>query len=149
MRGKGVLVAALTAVLLAAAAAPAPAQRGCDPLDPAHCLLPWPNDHFRKDGRLALRNEMMPRNVAGRPVRAGDYNRSDGFSPGQTIVTRVPGLDLRRSGAVPVTNMARAFARNAPIVVIDARTGERQLIWAELDSQAERPRGRTRWWCAR
>jgi hypothetical protein len=142
--GKGVLVAALAAALTAAVAAPAAAApRGCDRLDPAHCLLPWPNDHFRKDGRLALRNDMMPRNVAGRPVRAGDYNRSDGFSPGQIIVTRVPGLDLRRSGAVPATNMARAFARNAPIVVIDARTGERQLIWAELDSQAERPRGRT------
>jgi hypothetical protein len=124
-------------------AAPAgAAPRGCDPLDPAHCLLPWPNDHFRKDGRLALRDSMMPRNTAGKPVRAADYNRSDGFSPGQVVVTRVPRLDLRRSGAVPVTNMARAFAPNAPIVVIDARTGRRRLIWAELDAQAERPRER-------
>jgi hypothetical protein len=54
----------------------------------------------------------------------------------------VPRLDLRRSGAVPITNMARAFAPRAPIVVIDAKTGRRQLIWAELDSQAERPRDR-------
>jgi hypothetical protein len=143
VRGKGVLVAALAAALVAAMDAPAGAQRGCDRLDPARCLLPWPNDHFRKDGRLALRDGMMPRSVAGRPVLARDYNRSDGFSPGQIIVTRVPGLDLRRSRAVPVTNMARSFARNAPIVVIDAKTGERQLIWAELDSQATRPRGRT------
>ena len=134
------LAAALTAVMAAPAAA---APRGCDPLDPAHCLLPWPNDHFRKDGRLALRDSMMPRNSAGRPVRASDYNRSDGFSPGQIVVTRVPRLDLRRSGAVPVTNMARAFAPGAPIVVIDAKTGRRQLIWAELDAQAERPRERT------
>ena len=139
MRGKGFLCAALAAVLLAVMAAPAAAApRGCDPLDRAHCLLPWPNDHFVKDGRLALRDAMMPRDVDGKPVRAADYNRSDGFSPGQIIVTRVPGLDLRRSRAVPVTNMARAFARKAPIVVIDARTGKRQLIWAELDSQAER-----------
>ena len=144
MRGKGVLVAVVAAALVAVTATPAAAApRGCDPLDPAHCLLPWPNDHFRKDGRLALRDSMMPRNAAGKPVRASDYNRSDGFSPGQIAVTRVPGLDLRRSGAMPVTNMARAFARNAPIVVIDAKTGRRQLIWAELDSQAERPRERT------
>jgi hypothetical protein len=41
---------------------------------------------------------MMPRNGAGRPVRAADYNRSDGFSPGQTIVIRVPpALDPGRS----------------------------------------------------
>ena len=130
----------LMAVLLAAPAAAAP--RGCDPLDPAHCLLPWPNDHFREDGKLALSNDMIPRNTAGTAVRAGDYNRSDGFSPGQIIVTRVPGLDLRRSKAVPMTNMAMSFRAQAPIVVIDARTGERQLIWAELDSQASRPRGR-------
>jgi hypothetical protein len=143
VRGRGLLAAAMAAALIAAMAAPAAAApRGCDPLDPAHCLLPWPNDHFRKDGRLALRDAMMPRNAAGRPVRAADYNRSDGFSPGQTIVTRVPRLDLRRSGAVPVTNMRRAFASNAPIVVIDAKTGKRRLIWAELDSQAERPRER-------
>ena len=114
----------------------------CDPLDRAHCLLPWPNDHFRKHGRLALRGSMMPRDRDGRPVRAADYNRSDGFSPGQTVVTRVPRLDLRRSGAVPVTNMARAFARRAPIVVIDAATGRRRLIWAELDAQADDPRER-------
>jgi hypothetical protein len=144
VRGKGFLCAALAAALLAVVAAPAlAAPRGCDPLDRAHCLLPWPNDHFRKDGRLALRDAMMPRRQDGEPVRAADYNRSDGFSPGQIVVTRVPGLDLRRSGAVPVTNMARAFARRAPIVVIDARSGRRQLIWAELDSQAERRREQT------
>jgi hypothetical protein len=138
------LAAAALAVTLLCAAAPAvAAPRGCDPLDPAHCLLPWPNDHFRKDGQLALRNAMMPRNEAGMPVRAADYNRSDGFSPGQIIVTRVPGLDLRRSRAVPVTNMRRSFAKGAPIVVIDARTGKRQLIWAELDSQAPSDDGRT------
>jgi hypothetical protein len=62
------------------AAAPAhAAPRGCDPLDPAHCLLPWPNDHFRKDGRLALTNAMMPHSRDGKPIQASDYNRSDGF----------------------------------------------------------------------
>jgi hypothetical protein len=143
VRGKGFAAAFLPAALPGLPPAPAPAApRGCDPLDRAHCLLPWPNDHFRKDGRLALRDAMMPRNTSGTPLGAADYNRSDGFSPGQIIVTHVPRLDLRRSGAVPVTNMARAFAPRAPIVVIDAKTGRRRLIWAELDSQAERPRER-------
>jgi hypothetical protein len=141
---KGLIAAAIAAVLVGVAAPAAPAApRGCDPIDPANCLLPWPNDHFRNGGHLALRDSMMPRNKAGKPIRAADYNRSDGFSPGQMIVTLVPGLDLRRSGAVPVTNLARAFAKKAPIVVIDARTGRRQLIWAELDSQATNPRKRT------
>ena len=135
---KAPALVALCAALIAALAGPAQAApRGCDPLDPAHCLLPWPNDHFVKAGKLALRDSMMPRNDAGKVVRAADYNYSDGFSPGQTIVTVVPGLDLARSGAVPQTNLAKAYARRAPIVVIDAKTGKRQLIWAELDSQAK------------
>ena len=83
---------------------------------------------------------MMPRNASGAPINPRDYNRSDGFSPGQTIVTRVPGLDtpeaFRRTGAVPVNDMARAYDRRQPIVVINARTRRRHLIWAELDSNA-------------
>ncbi len=123
-----------------ALAAPAQAAKpGCDPIDLAHCLLPWPNDYFRQGGKLALRNRDMPANRQGRHVRAADYNRSDGFSPGQLIVTHVPRLNLKRSGAVPVNDLQKTFARRAPIVVIDAKTRKRQLIWAELDSQSKDP----------
>ena len=76
------MIAALAALLASAGAPAQAAPRGCDPIDPSHCLLPWPNDHFRKGGKLALRDSMMPRNKAGRPIRAADYNRSNGFSPG-------------------------------------------------------------------
>jgi hypothetical protein len=134
--------AALAIALLAALAAPA-AAAGCDPIDPSRCLYPWPNDHFRKDGRLALTESMMPANVAGKHIEPSDYNRSDGFSPGSTIVTKVPGLDtpaaFARTGAVPITDVARSFDREQPIVVINARTLRRQLIWAELDSNASTP----------
>ena len=40
----------------------------------------------------------MPRSTDGKPIAARDYNWSDGFSPGQIIVTLVPGLDLKRAG---------------------------------------------------
>jgi hypothetical protein len=77
------------------------------------------------------------------PIEPADYNRADGFSPGQVIVTKVPGLEtpaaLRRTGAVPITDMARAFDRRQPIVVIDAQTAARHLIWAELDARATQP----------
>ena len=72
-----------------------------------------------------------------------DYNWSDGFSPGQIIVTLVRGLDLKRSGAAPVTDVGRSLKRNQPIVVIDAKTGKRQLIWSELNMVASNPRKRT------
>src|SRR5215210_4959222 len=145
-----VAVLALPASAGARGAAGAATARGCDPIDPALCLLPWPNDHFTvrdrnsaTGRRLALKRAMMPRSARGAPIEPADYNRSDGFSPGQVIVTRVPGLDtpaaLRRTGAVPITDMARAFERRQPVVVIDARTRRRHLIWAELDTRATRP----------
>ncbi|MEA2330213.1 MAG: hypothetical protein QOH58_351 [Thermoleophilaceae bacterium] len=140
---KGCLIAAFCAVAMAAAAPAQAAPRGCDPLDPAACLLPWPNDYFRKDGRLALTNAQMPKSTDGKPIQAHDYNWSDGFSPGQILVTLVPGLDLKRTGAAPVTDIGRSLKRRQAIVVIDAKTGKRQLIWSELNSVAKNPRKRT------
>ena len=149
---RGTFVAASTLAALLATAAPAAAQSlpqaGCDPLDPAVCLQPWPNDFFtRPDAstptgkRLALPLLGMPRNAAGVPIRPDEYDRNDGFSPGSPIHTYVPGLDnqaaFERSGLVPVTDMARAFDPDQPAVVIDADSGERQLIWAELDANAK------------
>ena len=56
---------------------------------------------------------------------------------------KVPGLDtpaaLARTGAVPITDLARTYDSKQPIVIINARTGRRQLIWAELDSNADSP----------
>ncbi|MEA2454254.1 MAG: hypothetical protein QOI45_516 [Thermoleophilaceae bacterium] len=140
---RGLLTAALCAILLGLAGPVQAAPRGCDPFDKAACLLPWPNDYFRKHGHLALTNAQMPRSTDGKPIQARDYNWSDGFSPGQIIVTLVPGLDLKRSGAAPVTDIGRSLKRRQPIVVIDAKTGKRQLIWSELNMMATNPRKRT------
>ena len=86
---------------------------------------------------------MMPKNVGGKAIDPSDYNRSDGFSPGAPIITKVPGLDtpaaMTRTGVVPITDVARSFEAGQPVVVIDAKSGKRQLIWAELDSNASSP----------
>src|SRR4051812_37188065 len=151
--GLGAALAALALALPAVAgAAPKPADPGsptaaCDFLDPAVCLQPWPNDLFTvadpttpTGRRLALALTSMPRNVAGKPIDPADMNRADGFSPGNPIVVRVPGLDnpeaFTRTGAVPITDMARYADRDQPVVVIDAATGRRHPVWSELDSTA-------------
>jgi hypothetical protein len=140
---RGILTIAFCAIALGLAAPAHGAPKGCDPLDKAACLLPWPNDYFRKHGHLALTNAQMPHSTDGKPIVARDYNWSDGFSPGQIILTLVPGLDLKRSGAAPVTDIGRSLKPNQPIVVIDAKTGKRQLIWSELNAVPENPRKRT------
>lgn len=146
------LVALMPALCLAllpgvpATATAVTAGEGCDPVDPAACLLPFPNDYFTKpDPRTAtgLRVNLplsgMPRNVLGLPVDPREWNRNDGFSPGSMLLTHVPGLDLARTGAAPVTDMARSLAADAPIVLIDTRTGRRHPYWAEVDANASDP----------
>jgi hypothetical protein len=139
----------VSAVAGSAGADPAPAggAPGCDPLDEAHCLLPFPSDWFtvrdRKSAtgrRVNISPEMMPKNTKGVPIDPTEFNRNDGFSPGSPILANIPGLDLGRTGAAPITDMARSLRGDAPILLINTRTGRRHPYWAELDSNATDPR---------
>jgi hypothetical protein len=135
----------------AAAKQPAPAtDHRCDRLDPSVCLYPWPNDYFTTPDpstdtglRVNIAPDATPANAAGKHIDPTDFNRSDGFSPGSPIVTKVPGLEtqqaLTNTGAPTVNDMEASFARDQAIVVIDARTLRRQLIWAEVDANASTP----------
>src|SRR5215210_608343 len=138
----------LAALLVLCAAVPASAapkpSRTCDFFDKAVCLQPWPNDYFRKDGRIAIKRRAMPADKDGRQIDPAAWNRNDGFSPGQTILTHVAGLDNQRAlqltNPVQLSDISRYTARKAPIVVINARTGERHPIWAEVDPHPDRAR---------
>ncbi len=114
------------------------------------CLLPFPDDYYTVPDRTTptgrrvnLKTAAMPANSHGIHIDAAPYNASDGFSPGQTIVVKVPGLDsaaaLQRTGAVPINHIGRFRDPNQPVVVIDAETGRRWPIWAEIDSNASSP----------
>ena len=83
----------------------------------ALCLLPFPDDYYtRPDAssptgrRVALTTEGMPANAFGVHIDATPYNASDGFSPGATILLKVPGIDtaadVRATGAVPINHIA-------------------------------------------
>ncbi len=131
-----------------------PDAERCDWLDTSVCLYPFPNDFYTAPDastatgkRIAFDADSMPRNQAGRPIEASDYNRLDGFSPGSMIVVRVPGLEtrraFRRTGAVPQGNIGRFDDPAQPVVVINARTGKRHPIWAEIDSNPADPADRT------
>jgi hypothetical protein len=134
------LCAALAAATLTAVAIPTAAQA-------QSALLPWPNDALtERDNRaetgrrLNLPREAMPRNKDGVPIDPTDMNRADGFSPGSMIIVKVPGLDnpeaLRRSRLPSLRDIARSLRKRSPVVVVNARTGKRHPVWAELDSNA-------------
>ena len=138
----------LAALMVGLAAVPASAapkpSRACDFLDKSVCLQPWPNDYFMKKGRIAIKRKAMPADKDGNHIVPAAWNRNDGFSPGQTILTHVRGLDndkaFRRTNPVQLEDLSRYTKRRAPIVVINAKTGERHPIWAELDPYPERRR---------
>ena len=174
---QGLLLLAVALLLLAPAASRAQspqdleqaveaALRGCDVLDPASCLYPFPSNVYTQElavpeagparniytgRRVDLSALAMPRNVAGKPIDPTEWNRNDGFSPGTMIFTYVPGLDraglLRSHGFVPagdpdldnrvgITNPGLSLQPDAPIQVLNARTGERHPVWAEMDVNA-------------
>ncbi|MFJ6167633.1 hypothetical protein ACIQH6_21105 [Micromonospora orduensis] len=144
-----VLVTAVAVLLAPAAAAAPPAGPDatghpvCDPIDPTACLLPFPNDYFTVPDRssptgkrVRFAASAMPANVQGTPIDPTEWNRQDGFSPGSPILVRVPGLDATATRIAPVTDIGRSLAPDAPIVLLNTRTGERTPYWAELDAHA-------------
>jgi hypothetical protein len=144
------------AAVLAVVAAPALAKgragvgSSCQPYSGKPCLFPYPDNRLTRADRtsatklrVSLPAAAMPVSTKGVRVGPGAWNRNDGFSPGSAIVLHVPGLDnaaaLKRTGPVPLTNIAGSLAKRQPIVLIDQATGKRQVIWAELDSLAKSP----------
>ena len=120
---------------------------GCDPLDAAQCLLPYPNDWFTRHDptsatgrRLDLNVLAMPHNVEGKPIEPFEWNRSDGFSAGAQILTVVPGMtsnaDLAPSGLPSATNLAMNDPTVNPdpgVILLDADTGQTWPVWVEVD----------------
>jgi hypothetical protein len=145
---RGLLLAALAlaAPSAAHAATASPTGAGCDRLDDAACLLPFPNDAFTKSAKtptgreVVLRSSQMPRTAKGKAIDPTGWKGLDGFSPGSAILTKVPGWDtdaaLKRTGAVSLSDLSTYTKASAPIVVLDATTGKRWPIWAELDANA-------------
>ncbi|MCU1370606.1 MAG: hypothetical protein JWO77_1800 [Ilumatobacteraceae bacterium] len=124
----------------------APKAGACDDIDPAACLLPWPNDRFtRADAttatglRVDLPADGMPANADGKPIDATEWNRNDGFAPASALLTVVPDLDVEASGLPPVTDIGASLDDDSPLVLIDAADGTRVPAWAELDANAEGP----------
>ncbi len=118
----------------------------CDVLAAVKCLMPFPNDFFTvADGatptgrRVHFDPESTTANASGVRVDPTEWNRNDGFSPGAMIVTYVPGLDLAKTGAAPITDIGASLRSDQPIVLLDATTGKRWPIFSELDGQADPP----------
>src|SRR5207247_322875 len=132
------LVGAFAALLLLPSAASAAVK--CNGTPKRGCLLPFPSNvaHTKKDKtaatgrRVALTKAEMPANAQGVHIDPTEWNRNDGFSPGQAIVVHVPSLktqtDLKNSRIVPSTDLARYRDAKQPLLLLDEQTGTRALV---------------------
>ena len=126
---------------------PTPDANRCDFLDTSVCLQPFPNNlYLEKDAetetgyRVNFDPKSMLSNAAGIGIDPTDFNRNDGFSPGQAITLHIPGLDTQaafgRSKIVSLKKPQRYDNKAQAVVVFDAKTGERHPIFAEVDANA-------------
>ena len=142
-------------VLLLTVAGPARALGGpaadCQPFTARPCLLPFPDNRFTRPDRTTatglrvhLPAAAMPVGPRSGSIRTGPFDHNDGFSPGSTLIVHVRGLDnpaaLARTRAAGLLTMSQTDAAGQPVVVVDERTGARQLIWTELDPAGAAPR---------
>jgi hypothetical protein len=114
------------------------------------CLLPFPNDYYTvKDPstetgkRISFSPLAMPKNNGNKAIDPADYSESDGFSQGQGIVLKVPGIDtaedVTANDFVPLSTLSRYSEANQKAVVIDVKTGKRWPIWVEIDANSSTP----------
>lgn len=114
------------------------------------CMLPFPNDYYtRADSssptgkRINFTSAAMPENASGTPISPAAFQASDGFSQGQGILLKVPGINtaaaVAKNDMVPLDHLGRYSEADQKVVVIDTDTGKRWPVWAQIDSNAADP----------
>ena len=130
-----------------AKAATAGISTTCQPYTSTPCLFPFPDNRLTKPNKqsvtgiqLNLPQAAMPVNGAGTQLSGAPFNQNDGFSPGSAILLHIPKLDtqgaLNKTHAVGLLKLSAYTAKTAPIMVIDEKTGRRQMIYTQLDANA-------------
>lgn len=122
-------------------------QSPCDPMDSTRCIFPFPNDLFTLPGaptetgrQLAIGRKSVITEKAGggfssTTVNTERWTEADGFSIGAMLLMNDVNIDLAQSGATPITDLDKTYDVNAPVLLLDADTGARQLLWLERDQR--------------
>jgi hypothetical protein len=121
-------------------------QAPCEGLDASLCMSPFPSDYYTVSDpttgtgrRASFPAGAFPPSASGTVFDPTPWESNDGFSPGSTIVTHVPGLDLAASHVATISDMDQSLTPNSPVVLIDATTGAHWPTWTELDASDPNP----------
>src|SRR5262249_26844884 len=112
----------------------------CDPLVPTQCGYPFPSNVYLVDDpttvtkkHVAMPRSAMPLSNNGGYLDPKFVADSDGFSPGQTILTHLPGATV--TGLPTQDSMASSITMQSPTILLNADTGELVPHFAELDQE--------------
>ncbi|MEZ5237930.1 MAG: hypothetical protein R2716_02900 [Microthrixaceae bacterium] len=118
---------------------------GCNVLDTASCLLPFPSDFNTVDDptsptgrRVDFPSGQLP-NGEGTTFDPSAWNELDGFSPSTPILVQVPGLDPERTNLPSERDIAASLEPDSATVLVNLDSGQLVPHWAELDARADDP----------
>jgi hypothetical protein len=120
--------------------APALLQQDCDPIVPSHCGLPFPSnvwtvpDSSRVTGmHLYFGATTLPAyDNQGDHIDKTPFEGRDGFSPGSSIMTHMPGATS--TGLADAYHIDQSMTATSPTVLMEYDTGALVPHWAELDT---------------
>ena len=146
LAGLAVLAAGLASPaqpLTASTTTSVPGSDGCDPLDPRHCLLPFPSNAFTvadpstpTKRRVQLPAAAMPANASGVRIDPREWNLNDGFSPNAPLLTYVEDLDPAASRLPGWDDIGSSIRPTTNVGLVDLDTGDAVPLWAEADAHA-------------
>jgi hypothetical protein len=112
----------------------------CDPLVPTQCGYPFPSsvylvsDPTTPTGKhVAMPSVAMPYSDVNGHLDPTFIADSDGFSPGQTILTHLPGATI--TGLPTQDSIGTSVTTASPTILLNADTGELVPHFAELDEE--------------
>jgi hypothetical protein len=112
----------------------------CDPLVPTQCGYPFPSNVYLVPStttttkmHVAIPAEAMPQTTTMGRVDPALVADSDGFSPGQGIITHLPGATI--TGLPTQDTIALSVTTGSPTILLNADTGALVPHFSELDEE--------------
>jgi hypothetical protein len=116
----------------------------CNPVDPGHCMFPFPSSFFLEADASAPSGQRvrfgpgsLPTNRDLVQMTPDAWNTKDGFPILGAMVALLPGVST--DGAAGWDEIERSLAADSPTVVLDAATGERIPHFVELERFTDDP----------
>jgi len=110
----------------------------CNPIDPGHCLLPYPSAFFLEAEpgsatgvRVRFGAQSLPADTEGVPWDPQRWNLKDGFPVLGSLYAHFPGADL--TGVTGLDDLEAFAATEATTLIVRADTGERLPHFVEHD----------------